>query len=169
MGGTMSAHERARQDVEAGDYGMARLRLGSYLSSVGYDPATVSMLARICWDMGDPAEAGRFWLLSEDVGPDVDAAIEAFVRRAGASPAQLLSALPHWARAQKIGDYPTSVAARLRGLGIEGLQIATISRVPARLRGVAPWIVFWAIVGPLIAFCAIGFIQTIRWLYSIVP
>ena len=74
----MSALQRAEEDVKRGDYGLARQRLISYLHTKGYDAELLARIGRLCFDMHDLFQAGRYWLLSAD-----DSALLPRVHRGG--------------------------------------------------------------------------------------
>lgn len=82
---------RVDDDIARGDLGMAKRRLGASLGSRGYDAVTLGKLGRVCWEMRDPYEAGRHWLLSTETGPEVDSAIKVFLDRNGRKPEQIAS------------------------------------------------------------------------------
>ena len=54
----MGAIERAREDVQVGDLGLARQRLASFLASQGYDAEALEELGRVCLAMRDLRSAG---------------------------------------------------------------------------------------------------------------
>ncbi len=114
-----SALERAEQDIERGDYGLARQRLTSYLSTRGYDPDVMARIGRISHDMHDMFQAGRFWLLSSAEGDAVDENVARFVRHAGSEPRAVVSQLPRAARLSRLEDYPAVVQERLRRHGLD--------------------------------------------------
>lgn len=143
----MDAIRRAQADIDAGDLGSARRRLMSRAVSKGYEPGVCERVARLCVQMRDPIEAGRWYFLCEsadpEAGPLVERYVEALKRDAGRILADLPSSL--YERFQN-GAGPAIVEQRLSTLG-------ATSRVP---RGVvrAPRATFrQQITG---AGCAIG-------------
>lgn len=74
--GTEAVLDRVREDVEAGDLGLARLRLQSALAATGSD-AVRRELVRVCRLAGDPAAAGRYGFLTDDVAEHELAALAA--------------------------------------------------------------------------------------------
>jgi len=114
----MGAIERAMQDVEAGQHWLARQRLRSYLITNGYDADVLATIGRISYDMHDEFDAGRMWLLSSATGPEVDAAIETFVARAGTHPNDIASQLPRSVRLSVIEQYPELVRTRIERYGL---------------------------------------------------
>jgi len=133
----MGALERAERDIERGDYGLARLRLVSYLSTQGYDPDLLARLGRIAYDMHDPFAAGMYWLTSTAEGPEVEEAIAAFRRRSGHTPTQIVSQLPRMLRMAGIHAYPKIVQDRLFRLGLDEAILFTPG--PPRDAPVAKW------------------------------
>lgn len=114
-----SALERAEQDLERGDYGLARQRLTSYLSTEGYDPQVMARIGQISCDMHDMFQAGRFWLLSSAAGDVVEDAVARFIRDAGSEPRAIVGQLPRVARLCSLDDYPDVVQERLRRFGLD--------------------------------------------------
>jgi len=106
------------RDLAKGDYGSARRRLESRLSSQGYDPQLLERLGRICLDMRDPFNAGRYWLTANCSGRDVGKAVRQFVEHAGPNPEHVVSRLPNAVRRERLQDYPARVQERLRVLGL---------------------------------------------------
>ena len=113
-----SAIERAEDDLQQGDYGLARQRLTSYLSNQGYNADVLARIGRISYDMHDLFQAGRYWLLSSAEGDDVEDAVAQFVRNSGDEPRSIVSQLPRAARLPRLEDYPGVVQDRLRRLGL---------------------------------------------------
>lgn len=110
--------QRIAADIERGDLRMARDRLISYVNAKGYSTDGVARIARICADMHDPFEAGRYWILSQEEGPQVDRAIAEFVRRSGSDPRRIFAQLPRAALARGFAQLPARVQERLRACGI---------------------------------------------------
>ena len=115
----ISALQRADQDLECGDYGLARQRLTSYLSTEGYDPHVMAQIGQISCDMHDMFQAGRFWLLSSAAGEVTEDAISRFIRDAGSEPRAIVGQLPRAARLCSLEDYPDLVQERLRRFGLD--------------------------------------------------
>lgn len=109
-----SVFERAESDMRRGDYGMARQRLLSYLSQKGYDPQLLARIGRIAYKMKDMQEAGRWWLLSDACGAEVEQTISSFVVNRNLSIGQIMEELPVWARLDGIDEYPQVVQHRLK-------------------------------------------------------
>ncbi len=115
----MSAIERAEQDVERGDYGMARVRLASYLNAKGYDADMLNRLGQISFEMHDPSQAGRYWLASSADGEHVEQAVAAFMDRMGKDSRSAVSRLPRVVREAPTGALPPVAKDRLRRLGLD--------------------------------------------------
>jgi hypothetical protein len=114
-----SALDRADQDIERGDYGLARQRLTSYLSTEGYKPDVMARIGQISYDMHDMFQAGRFWLLSSAAGDGVDDAVARFIHDAGSESRAIVGQLPRVARLCSLEDYPDLVQERLRRFGLD--------------------------------------------------
>lgn len=115
----MTIEERVDADVRRGDLGLARQRLMAHARSAGYSPERLHRLAEVCFRMQDLHAAGRYWLLSESEGPEVELAVREFVRRSGRTPASVVSQLPPFARLTKLDHYPPRVRRRLVELGLQ--------------------------------------------------
>ncbi|MBN2446133.1 MAG: hypothetical protein JXO22_05385 [Phycisphaerae bacterium] len=119
MKGHVSAIDRAHDDIAAGDYGMARLRLASYLTSVGYDETLLRRLGELSAAMRDLCQAGRYWIGSSAEGESVERAIAAFVRINGGDKRRILTALPRAVQRVAFETLPSVAQARLREIGLE--------------------------------------------------
>ncbi|MBU0616924.1 MAG: hypothetical protein KKI02_04335 [Planctomycetes bacterium] len=132
----MSAIDRADQDVQHGDYGMARIRLASYLNTKGYDPALLSRLGQLSYDMRDLAQAGRYWMTSSAEGENVESAIKAFLRHTGNDPFSIAAQLPPAVRQIPPDSLPGVARARVQRFGLkETLERA--ARAPRKRRSAA--------------------------------
>lgn len=109
---------RVEQDLARGDFGMARTRLLSHLQQQGYSAGLLSRIGRISFDMHDLFNAGRYWLLSDAQGAEVDAAIAAFADRCGGIAGNMVAQLPQAFRKKPMASYPPPVQVRLRRLGV---------------------------------------------------
>jgi len=155
----MGAKERAQIDIEGGDYGRARQRLASYLTSKGYDPRILAQLGDLSHDMHDYFQAGRFWLLSDAEGEHVEFEISSFIAGTGGGAKQIVSHLPRSARMASLDAYPPIALERLRRLGLDDVVLILKrrpdpQRVTWRERAltlmcvlVAVWFLFVFIVG----------------------
>lgn len=110
--------QRVEDDLQRGDYKLAETRLSDYLRTKGYNPDLLARLGRIAHDMRDPCAAGKYWLVSNAEGAEVDASIDALVQRCGRNPRQLVSSVPRYARLKKFDDYPAIVRNRLIALDV---------------------------------------------------
>jgi len=111
--------ERVQQDVARGDYGLARTRLLSHLQQQGYSADLLARIGRLSFDMHDLTNAGRYWLISNAEGPEVDAAVRAFADRCGCNAGNMVSQLPQAFRQKPMASYPPVVQARLGRFGID--------------------------------------------------
>jgi len=166
----MSALERAAEDIERGDYGLARQRLRSYLRSRGYDPDLLARIGRVCYEMHDPGEAGRYWLLSSAAGAEVEDAVTRFRWQHAARPRDLVRQLPTRGAPPTIEGYPPIVQQRLRRLGIVDELVAVIrSRRDSRAStagvgwGVAIGVAFFTVVSVLLGI--VGLLEVMSWVF----
>lgn len=165
--------QRIRDDEACGDLGMAKRRLASYLRTKGFDSEILARIGPVCYAMRDPAEAGRYWLLSGASGPEVDVATELFVQRVGRVPAQVVSQLPRKLRLRTLGEYPAAAQARLVRLGLADAVVLPVPDVGAatkvwRRKGMER-VTIWgcgiiaALLGGLVGLALVlGFIQIVR-------
>jgi hypothetical protein len=100
------------------DPGATRRRLVSFLSSQAYKPDLLSRIARLSMELKESSQAGRYWLLSDASGPEVDQAIEAFADSCRRSPRLMASELPRFARDWDVEAYPEAVRARIDRYGL---------------------------------------------------
>jgi hypothetical protein len=114
----VSALKRAEQDVARGDLGSARRRMASFVVSADYEPDVLARLGDVCRAMGDPVEAGRWYLLSSADGPEVDEAVGRFVAACRGVPSHVAAALPHFRRRWDVGIYAGSARARVDRYGL---------------------------------------------------
>jgi len=114
----MSALERARADMERGDLGSARRRLASSLGNT-FDQDTLDTLGDICAQMGDPVEAGRYWLASSRDGEEVRLAVERFAALHRHDPDRILRAFPRHVALVAPENLPAPAADRIVSLGLE--------------------------------------------------
>lgn len=129
----MNAIERAQADVDRGDLGSARRRLGSFIGSTRYNPEVLARAAEISMQMRDPVQAGRYWLLTPTTGQPVEAVIEAFARACHHDARMMAAELPRFPRRFKMTEYPDVVRKRLARYGIDEVftgQDPELARVP---------------------------------------
>ena len=110
-----SALERARRDLASGRPDLARERITGYLYTLHragkYDANAYLLLGDACFAMHDFAKAGAAWLLTDKSGPDVEKAGEAFHRRFGRDPVNVLKQVKPHAPSEA---YPPAVQERLK-------------------------------------------------------
>ena len=102
------------------DPSATRRRLASFASGEPYKPELLARLARLSVELGEPAQAGRFWLLSDAAGPDVDAAVETFVQSCDRVPRLIASQLPRFVRDWHLPQYAGPALARIEKYGLKG-------------------------------------------------
>lgn len=132
----MTLEERIADDLVHGDLGTAKRRLASRLRNTGYDGDLLARLGRLCWDMHDPVEAGRFWLFADVEGPEVDEAVEQFVRRYGNDHRSLASQLPSVVRRADKTVFSGDIRGRLERLGLADV-VSLAHVVPPTVSGPA--------------------------------
>jgi hypothetical protein len=101
------------------DPAATRRRLASFVGAEGYKPDLLARLGRLSLELKEPAQAGRYWLLSDSAGPEVEAAIEAFARSCQGSPRLMVSELPRFARDWDLQAYPPRVRERISRYGLK--------------------------------------------------
>ena len=88
------------------------------MSADSYRPELLARIARLSMSMNEPAEAGRYWLLSGAAGPQVEAAVEAFVESCQRSPQLIAKELPRFLRDWDLEVYPPLVLERIERYGL---------------------------------------------------
>jgi len=164
----MSALERAEDDIRQGDLAMARQRLTSLLDARGYDPGLAARIGRIALDMHDPFEAGRFWLLSDAVGAEVEHCIDVFVRRAGGKPEAMVR---YFSRGLRVSDVDLYVAVARERIARYGLHATLLTIRPrdqsfagtSRAAGKLFSLGCFLLVALLIGVFAVGVVTVVGW------
>ena len=165
----MSALERAQEDIQRGDYGLARQRLTSLLVNKGYDAELAARIGWLSYDMRDLYQAGRYWLLADAEGGQVDEAIDLFLKRSGSEPRVIVGQLPRTLRLSNLDDYPEPVRRRLRRLGLEEAMVLAARSDPGASR--ASWSDRATTIGclaaalGLLAILLIGLGTLVHWLF----
>jgi hypothetical protein len=130
-----SIRERIEADLARGDFARARMRLNSHLSSKGYNEELLTWAGRISFDMHDPIQAGRYWLVTGAAEERVEQAINGFARECALNPDVMVSQLPRWMRFKSLSEYPPAVQRRLQALGLH----EKILEVPPRSPVIQGW------------------------------
>jgi hypothetical protein len=112
----MTLHERIQLDLSRGDIGSARARLISAFVSTPYNPALAEEIARLCVQMHDPIEAGRWYFCSESQDEHAASLIERFTSKHSSDLRQVLSQLPLKVRDAPADTLPPMVKDRMAGL-----------------------------------------------------
>ena len=102
---------RAKEDIAQGRLWKARDRLTGLLSMYPAEQPVLHLLGEVLFRMGDLPAAGRYWVLTDRQGDDVDAALEALHERFGEG-VSLAKAIPIRA---PLALYPPIVQERLGG------------------------------------------------------
>jgi hypothetical protein len=158
--GTERVLARVGHDIESGDLGLARLRLLSALDATGADDVRRE-LVRVCRLSGDPAAAGRFGFLTDEIE---DHETEAFEARHGGRAALILRAIGPIDDVERLSP---EVRARLRALeerragdparvGAEGAVEDTDWREIAFIAGCVTALLM------LLAIFVVGLVATVR-------
>lgn len=100
------------------DPAATRRRLASFISAEAYKPDLLARVARLSIELKEPVQAGRYWLLSDSTGEDVDAAIEAFAASCQRTPRLMASELPRFKRDWDVEAYPEVVRQRIAKYGL---------------------------------------------------
>ena len=167
----MNALERAKSDLQAGNYGLARQRLESYVGAKGYDPELMARIGQLCFDMHDPFNAGRMWIVSAAQGEHVERAIDAFMSVSGRDCRQAAFMILSAARLPAISDYPIGVQGRLRN---RGLDVAIVNACRCK-KAAAPnqrtfvkriaGVVFVAVLLAFVGSCIVGVKTIFSWAF----
>jgi hypothetical protein len=165
----VGALERADEDVARGDLGSARRRLASFVASGEYRPDVLARVGNLCLTMGDPVEAGRWYLLSSAEGTDVEHAVRRFVDTCGGNPAQALATLPHFRRRSDFAQYAGAPRARIEQFGLSApLEVEARLRNPpggpARLRQKLAFVGCMAAILAFVLVIGVGTITVLRFL-----
>jgi hypothetical protein len=151
----MSAIDRAEEDIRRGEPWLARQRLESLLNTTGYNPAVLRRLGEVCMMMNNELDAGRVWFASPATGPEVDRAIDVFVRHAGGDAEKIAGYLPRGARLSAIERYPGIVQERIEKLGLAKAITRRAASEQTRPRSIADRVLP---LGCLVALVAILFV-----------
>lgn len=125
-----SIRERVEADLARGDFAHARSRLNAHLSSKGYNEKLLTWAGQISFDMHDPYQAERYWLVTGAVGEHVEQAIATFARGCGGDPDQMASQLPRSMRLKSLSDYTVDTQRRLESLGLQDKVLFVPPRAP---------------------------------------
>ncbi len=88
-----STLQKVKEDIAAGDLGLARDRLHGLISTYPNRLDLRPRLGEVYWQLQFPAMAGRYWYLAEDRAPDKEEAIGRFESACGEDPRAILHAL----------------------------------------------------------------------------
>lgn len=169
----MSAIERAEHDLSQGDVGLARVRLASFLSTNGYDPAILVRLGDLSHRMQDLREAGRYWLLSSAEGEHVEQAVTLHCASCGNNAHQIICGLPRVCLLDATEDYPDAARRRIaqRGLADEIRRLVAQRRVkprPDRMSFAGRLLTFalFLILAFVVICTCVGVVRVISWLWG---
>lgn len=170
----MDGLQRAVRDILAGELGLARQRLESYVTTRGYHPDIMGRLGQVCFDMKDRFNAGRHWMLSSAQGQDVDDAIEFFMRSTGRIPEQAINSFSRRARLPGAELYPPVVQERLRRYQLDSkiARVYEFRNPPKRMairsafgKKVVKWLILSFVLFGLTS-CVVGARTILKWAFS---
>lgn len=145
--------ERAQAELARGEVWRARRRLASYAVSGSYLAEVLALLGAVCQRMGDVPEAGRFWLLSDAEGEEVERAVALFVSlHEQGGPRRLVAQLPRRTRLASLEAYPEAARRRILALGLEAELTWRAWKprdAPKPRAGAVPPSEAWGCLGPL--------------------
>ena len=95
---------KVQADIERGDLGMARERLGSLIVSYPDDLSLRSKLADVHYRLQMPSQAGRFWYLDEPVTDEMRVARAAFEASHGKHSRRIAQALMFRGNIEEVVD-----------------------------------------------------------------
>lgn len=115
--------QRAKDDFAAGRLWKARDRLHGLVRANPTNEEMFSLLGDVYFEMGDLPQAGRYWYLTIREGVNFDEARNAFEQRFGTQAAQIIEALPVYARwtefepeiRQRLGNLIESAGIKSQG------------------------------------------------------
>ena len=116
------------------DPAAARRRLAAFIRAEPYRPDLLCKAARLSIKLQETAQAGRWWLLSDASGDEVDAAVEVFAETCQRLPRLMASELPRFSHDWELEAYAAPARARIEryGLGEELSRRAPRQRVRPR-------------------------------------
>ena len=109
--------DKARETITT-DLPAARRRLAAFLPAEGYKPDLLARIGRMSMSLKEPAQAGRYWLLSDATGPDVEAAVEAFVQSCQSVPERVVAELPRFKRDWEVEAFAAPARKRVARYGL---------------------------------------------------
>ena len=167
---------RIEREIDAGDWGKARVRLHGLLVTYPNDLALRRRLGEVYWQLHYPAMAGRYWYLKEDRTLEMDQACAAFERACGQDAAQILMALRFSGDVTALGDTYAgrtllALQARVReerGYQIEfGRRGAERYRYTERAQAGGRWLLIGCLAAGLVAAALMvaGLVAVIQWIF----
>jgi hypothetical protein len=105
-------------ETNSADMVSTRRRLSLFVSTEAYRPDLLARIARICVELRDPTQAGRYWLLSDAKGPEVESAVDALVKSCQSTPRLIASELPRFKGDWDIDGYAPAAKERIGRLGL---------------------------------------------------
>jgi hypothetical protein len=135
------------------DLGATRRRLASFVGTEGYKPDLLARIAGICRKLHDEAQAGSYYLLSDESGPEVEAAVETFVQSCGGSAQAIVRGLPRFPERDRIEAYSPVVRARIVRYGLEKELGRTGKPRAVRKPGLA--LAAWALLALILLLLAV--------------
>ena len=122
--------ESARVDPAA-----TRRRLAAFVAAEPYKPELLAKVARLSVQLNEPAQAGRYWLLSDATGPEIDAAVEVFAESCQRLPRLMASELPRFVGDFELATYAAPALVRIEKYGLAAELSRRAPRKPRRTEG----------------------------------
>ena len=122
--------ESARVDPAA-----SRRRLAASVAAETYQPDLLARVARLSLELHEQAQAGRYWLLSDATGAEVEAAVEAFAESCDRLPRLMASQLPRFVGDWELEAYLAPARARIEKYGLAAELSRRAPRKPRRTDG----------------------------------
>lgn len=142
--------ESARVDPAA-----SRRRLAASVAAETYKPDLLAKVARLSLQLNEQAQAGRYWLLSDATGAEVDAAVEAFAESCERLPRLMASQLPRFVGDWELEAYLAPARARIEKYGLAAELSRRAPRKPRRTDGPTTWIALLGLLSLLLLGAAL--------------
>ena len=114
----MDVLRRAEREIVNGRLWRAREILENAIRHAGYKAKVYEKLGIVLLEMKDLAEAGKYLFLSGTSRPEYEEAIGIFFQKYEKKPSNLYFSFPKSAKLDKLSEYPSAVAEKLRQIGL---------------------------------------------------
>jgi hypothetical protein len=153
--------ERAQQDVVRGDLAGAAQRLRSYIGSKGYDEAVCRQLGEVCARMGDPHQAGMWFMLCGGLNQEEERLVAGFVNRFSGDGSAVASQWPRKLRATRVEVFTKDARERLEQIGWRGEVVSKVG--VGGDTDVRAWKA-WVVIGVVVTALVVAGMMLVRWL-----